>query len=81
MLYLSVKYELLPIKCTHFTIRREIQNVNFFQATLIFAWRQNFHLKYYFILTLDQENFRISSKIGSLKETMIKYSLMSFSFL
>jgi len=42
MLYLSVKYELLPIKGTHFTIRREIQNVNFFQATLIFAWRQNF---------------------------------------
>ena len=43
MLYLSVEYELLPIKCTHFTIKREIQNVNFFQATPIFAWRQNFH--------------------------------------
>ena len=37
MLYLNVKYELLPIKCTYFTIRREIQNVNFFQATPIFA--------------------------------------------
>ena len=48
MLYLSVKYELLPIKCTHFTIRREIQNVNFFQATPIFAWRQNFDYKILF---------------------------------
>ena len=35
-----VKYKSLPLKCTYFTIRREeweIQNLNFFQATLIFT--------------------------------------------
>ena len=46
--YFGVKYELLPIKSTYFTIRREIQNVKFFQATPIFAWRQNFHYKILF---------------------------------
>ena len=37
MVYLGVKNELLPIKSTYFPIRREIQNVKFFQATPIFA--------------------------------------------
>ena len=43
--YFSLKYEFLPIKCSHFTIRREIQNVTFFQATPIFAWRLKFWYK------------------------------------
>ena len=30
MLYLDFNYELLPIKCTHFPIRREIQNLKIF---------------------------------------------------
>ena len=48
MLYLSVKYELLPNKCTHFTILLEIQNVNFFQTAPFFAWHQNFNYKILF---------------------------------
>ena len=39
---------MLPMKCTHFTIRREIQNVKFFQATPIFAWRLKFSYKILF---------------------------------
>ena len=53
MLYVSVKYEFLPIKCTHFTIRREIQNVNFFQAT---PDVRIFIIKYYFIPTLEKSS-------------------------
>ena len=42
---LSNKYKELPLKCTHFTIRREIQNLNFFFARPLFASNLEFRFK------------------------------------